>query len=404
MIRNQRPYQLMYFKTGNRPVSLAVALCARICGRLGFLVGGLRRQEIKPQDSLEKTRKSLEELCPKPESDAPEWKPMADLDPAVDLSVIVPAHNAEKYIETCVDSILNQKGDYRIQVILVNDGSTDRTAEILENYRGLANVGIIDLHEGGSASRARNEGLLHAVGRYLMFVDSDDKLRPHAVEALMRTAEQEDADVVQGGWQYMDEAGIYGNIQIYEEMRYTARHRADCLDLPGMPWGKVYKRELFEKIRFPSNYTCFEDTIIHFLVFRKAKTIVSIRENVYLWRKNFSGITSTSQGRPSAVQGYWIVEEMLERDRILGLPHDQMFFESLTMQLSNYCYANLSGLEEAGKQEVFQLCCALYQKYQIECEKEIGKMAYAIRCGAKALQMNRYDLWCNQGRLFQLMN
>lgn len=404
MIRNQRPYQLMYSKTGNRPVSLAVAICARTCGRLGFLVGGLRKQEIKPHDSLERTRESLEALCPKPKSDVPEWKPMAESDPAVDLSVIVPVHNAEKYIETCVDSILNQKGDYRIQVILVNDGSTDRTAEILEKYQGLATVRIIDFHEGGSASRARNEGLLYAVGRYLMFVDSDDKLRPHAVEALMRTAERENADVVQGGWQYMDEAGIYGNVQIYEEMRYTGRHRADCLDLPGMPWGKVYKRELFEEIRFPSNYTCFEDTIIHFLVFRKARTIVSIRENVYLWRKNFSGITSTSQGRPSAIQGYWIVEEMLERDKILGLPHDQMFLASLTMQLSNYCYANLRGLEETRKQEVFLLCCALYQNYQIEYEKEIGKMAYAIRCGAKALQMNRYDLWCNQGRLFQLMN
>ncbi|WP_432628073.1 glycosyltransferase family 2 protein [Brotaphodocola sp.] len=404
MIRNQRPYQLMYSKTGNKIMSMAVAVCARCCGRLGFFAGSLRKRKAESLNDLESSRQNLEKLCPKPKPDETEWTPMAAPEEAVDLSVIVPVHNAEKYIEDCVESILNQSDKYRIQVILVNDGSTDQTAKILERYRGMPDVLVIDFHQGGSAAKARNEGILHAVGEYLMFVDSDDMLRTHAVEVLMEAAKREDADVVQGGWQYIDENGGCGPVQIYEECVYTGRRRADCLDLPGMPWGKVYRRELFSKIRFPSNYTCFEDTIIHFLIFRKAQRIVSIQENVYLWRKNSTGITSMNQGRPSAVQGYWIVEEMLERDRILGLSHDQMFLESLTMQLSNYCYANLRGLDEVRKRDVFRMCCALYQNNQTEYEKEIAKLPYAVRCGAKALRMNRYDLWCSQGRLFQLMN
>lgn len=404
MIRNQRPYQLMYSKTGNKIISMAVAVCGRCCGRLGFFAGSLRKRKAESLNDLESSRQNLENLCPKPKPDETEWMPMAAPDEAVDLSVIVPVHNAEKYIEDCVESILNQSDKYRIQVILVNDGSTDQTAKILERYRGMPDVLVIDFHKGGSAAKARNEGILHAVGAYLMFVDSDDMLRPHAVEVLMEAAKREDADVVQGGWQYIDENGGCGPVQIYEECVYTGRRRADCLDLPGMPWGKVYRRELFSKIRFPSNYTCFEDTMIHFLIFRKAQRIVSIQENVYLWRKNSTGITSMNQGRPSAVQGYWIVEEMLERDRILGLSHDQMFLESLTMQLSNYCYANLRGLDEARKRDVFRMCCALYQRDQTEYEKEIAKLPYAVRCGAKALRTNRYDLWCSQGRLFQLMN
>lgn len=394
----------MYSKTGNKIISMVVAVCGRYCGRLGFLAGSLRKREAESLDDLEGCRRNLEKLCPKPKPDEPEWMPMAAPDRTVDLSVIVPVHNAERYIGDCVESILNQRDKYRIQVILVNDGSTDQTAKILERYRGLPDVLVIEFLQGGSAAKARNEGILHAVGTYLMFVDSDDMLHPHAVEALMEAAERSNADVVQGGWQYMDEKGSYGHVQVYEECVYTGRRRADCLDLPGMPWGKVYRRELFLEIRFPSNYTCFEDTIIHFLIFRKAQRIASIRENVYLWRKNSTGITSTNQGRPSAVQGYWIVEEMMERDRILGLPHDQMFLESLTMQLSNYCYANLRGLDEARKRDVFRMCCALYQKNQTECEKEIAKLPYAVRCGAKALQTKRYDLWCSQGRLFQLMN
>lgn len=402
MIRNQRPYQLMYSKTKNGAISLAVAVCARICGRLGFLAGEIAKKDIVGWNQIEDVRRELEKVWPKPEPDEAGWKPLPETDPEIDLSVIVPVHNAERYIKACVTSILNQESRYRIQLILVNDGSTDRTAELLTEYLDMPDVVVVDFHDGGSAGKARNEGLLHAKGKYLMFVDSDDMLCPQAVETLMETAQRENADVVQGGWQYMDENGIHGHVQIYEEAVYTGRWRADCFDLPGMPWGKVYKRELFSKIRFPSNYTCFEDTIIHFLVFRSAGKIASIKENVYLWRKNSSGITSTNQGRPSAIQGYWIVEEMLDRDRLLGLPHDRLFAESLTMQLSNYCYANLRGLDETKKRDIFRLCCALYQKYLPECEKE--NLPYAVQCGAKALRENRYDLWCRQGKLFQLMN
>ncbi len=154
-------------------------------------------------------------------------------------------------------------------------------------------------------------------------------------------------------------------------------------DLPGVPWGKIYKRELFEKIRFPKGYICFEDTIIHFLVFRTARRVVSIADNVYMWRKNPTGITENSQNSARAIQSYWIMEELGKIDEELKLPHDDMYALSLTCQLSNFCYANVSGMSEEIKKSIFTICCENYENALKNCGCK--KLPYAVRLGARAL-------------------
>ena len=170
-----------------------------------------------------------------------------------------------------------------------------------------------------------------------MFVDSDDLLLPGAIRTLLEAAQRLDADVVQGGWQYLYTDGGYGPVQRYPAAVYTGAAAPERFELPGMPWGKVYRRELFAQIRFPAYYTCFEDAIIHFLVFRQAKSVASVPEVVYLWRKNPKGLTANSQHRPAAVQSYWIIEQLLAQDAALGLPHDALYRCSLTLQLSAFC-------------------------------------------------------------------
>ena len=127
-------------------------------------------------------------------------------------------------------------------------------------------------------------------------------------ETLLEAAQRLDADVVQGGWQYLYTDGTRGPVQRYPAAVYAGAAAPERFELPGMPWGKVYRRKLFAQVRFPAYYTCFEDAIIHFLVFRLAKTVASVPEMVYLWRKNPKGLTATSQHRPAAVQSYWIME------------------------------------------------------------------------------------------------
>lgn len=400
MIKNQRPYQFVFSKTNNENVSLFVAACAKFAGAcIQTGVSFFGKEYIDFNDICDK-RKQMEDMYPKPKTDKM-IQQLLPIDENIDISIIIPIYNAEKYITDCMESILNQQTEYSFEIIAVNDNSTDCTMERLEKYKQYENVHIVDFKHGGSAAKARNEGLLHSIGKNIMFVDSDDILPSGAVEMLMHNMNKHSADVVQGGWNYIDENGIPGLFQQYETMMYTEKNAAARFDLPGTPWGKIYKRELFEKIRFPSEYTCFEDAIIHFLVFRKAERVMSIKENVYCWRKNPNGITQTSQNRVKALQSYWIAEEMLEWDKILNLPHDIMYAMCVIGQLSNFCYVNVSGLEKDVQKNIFTLCCELYEKTLADfgCED----MPYAIRKGAEALKTKRFDLWIKQGKLYQLI-
>lgn len=389
----------MFSKTHSGLLSMAAAIGARTVGSaVGALASAARGERVEMDTDAVRTQ--LQALFPKPQG-GEEIPPLPPRDPEVDLSVIVPAYNAEKYIVDCVDSILNQKTAWRFELIVVNDRSTDQTLARLAPYRKDARVRIVDLANGGSAAKARNEGLRHAVGAHLLFVDSDDILPAGAIAALMDGMVRYDAQIVQGGWQYMDENGAPGATQRYVECAYTGKHALDRMDLPGMPWGKLYKRELFEQIRFPAEYTCFEDTIIQFLVFRAASCVASVGQTVYLWRRNPNGITQTSQNRVKALQSYWVVEEMLARDAALNLPHDAMFAACLIGQLCNFCYANVAKMDVELQKKIFALCCEQYEA--VQAELVAADLPYAMRLGAKALKEKRFDLWVKQGRLYQLI-
>lgn len=389
----------MLSRTGSGPLSMLTAIGAKAAGiALAVLASAARGERV--EGSAAAARARLEEICPKPQG-REAMPPLPPRDPQMDISIIVPAHNAEKYIEACVDSILRQKCACRFELIVVNDRSTDETLERLAPYRSDARVRIIDFADGGSAAKARNEGILHATGARLLFVDSDDVLPDGAIEALMRGMARYDADIVQGGWQYISEAGAPGATQRYAECAYAGKRSLDRFDLPGVPWGKLYRRELFKDIRFPAEYSCFEDTIVHFLLFRRAARVASIGETVYRWRRNPGGITQTSRGRARAVQSYWIVEEMLGRDAALKLPHDGMFAACLIGQLSNFCYANIAGMDGEIQKKIFLLCCDCFEAALADASAE--KLPYALRLGAKALKEKRFDLWVRQGRLYQLI-
>ena len=108
-----------------------------------------------------------------------------------DISVIVPVYNSEKYIEEAVDSILQQEG-VRIEIILINDGSTDRSVEILDRYAaGYDGVHVIH-QENMGLSAARNIGLDAASGRYIAYLDSDDMF---VADALKKAGKESEAEL-----------------------------------------------------------------------------------------------------------------------------------------------------------------------------------------------------------------
>ena len=125
-------------------------------------------------------------------------------------SIIVPAYNAESYIKCCLNSLISQETVYSYEIIVVNDGSTDCTLELLSHVKS-DKLRIIDKPNGGISS-ARNAGVMNALGEYLIFCDADDCMDVGAVQHLIEKAEQTDADIVEGSFRYISENGRVGRV------------------------------------------------------------------------------------------------------------------------------------------------------------------------------------------------
>ena len=127
--------------------------------------------------------KMLQEFYPR---NCPSFCQRNEIDPQYDVMIIVPVYNVENYLEQCIDSVLNQKTEYTYQAVFVDDGSTDRSGEILDQRVNSPHVVIHTENRGVSA--ARNLALRKITGRYVMFLDSDDYLAADALEILVREA------------------------------------------------------------------------------------------------------------------------------------------------------------------------------------------------------------------------
>lgn len=115
----------------------------------------------------------------------------------IDISIIIPIYNVEKYLTVCIDSLKNQ-GGLRMEIILVNDGSTDLSGEIADEYAKKEGRIKVIHQENGGASAARNVGLDIATGEYIAFLDSDDWIKDESLSLLYDEAVKHHADVVMG--------------------------------------------------------------------------------------------------------------------------------------------------------------------------------------------------------------
>lgn len=231
--------------------------------------------------------------------------------PLYDLLIIVPAYNVEKYIVSCIDSIVNQRTNYKIQVKIVDDGSTDNTQKVIQKYSYLNNVIIITKQNGGQAS-ACNLGLNDINARYVMFVDADDMLKEGSINKLLDLAHKHnDIDVIEGQYVYFSGNSVLGcsnrESGIFE----------DWTKLLGYQWLKIYKSYLFNGIGFPEGYW-HSDTVGHFVRYQLAKKIMIIPDVVYMYRRNKTGVSFTARKNYKTIDSLWITKQLLNDKRILG--------------------------------------------------------------------------------------
>ena len=215
------------------------------------------------------------------------------------LSVIVPVYQVKPYLERCLKSIISQSfSDY--EIILVDDGSTDGSQAICDLYAERYNCITVIHKMNGGLSSARNAGIEAASGDYLMFVDSDDLIHVNAAELEIKALEESDADALICSFKrFQTESEIDFQTPIKElkditvksgfEVERDSFHDTDVARYVSS-CGKVYKRKLFDSIRFPEG-RLFEDEYTTYKLYYDCKKIIVTNSELYYYFVNPDGIT-----------------------------------------------------------------------------------------------------------------
>ena len=217
------------------------------------------------------------------------------------VSVLIPLYNQERYFKACMRSVIKQTYQ-NLEIIIVNDGSTDKSPKMAKDWAKQDNrVRVIDKHNEGLAF-ARRDGLLVATGEYVMFLDSDDLLRPHGVESLVNTALRTDVDVV-----YASFTKKIGFIRLHKADRdfsfpkgkkitqpelfeeyYLAFFRNNIF--PVSVWARLYRKEVLDKamqetdLYSQDNSFMGEDHYFNMKLFPYLNSIYRIEDEVYEYR------------------------------------------------------------------------------------------------------------------------
>lgn len=199
------------------------------------------------------------------------------------ISVIIPVYNVAPYLSRCIDSVLNQSYSC-FEVIIVDDASTDGSGEICDYYKYADNrVSVFHVRHGGT-SRARNIGLKHAKGAFIGFVDADDYIASDMYEKLLENME-EGIDIVCCGRRCIVPKGKSYNAFCFSRTQKFSNREAmeELLLLRGLSFSvctKIFRKELFENIRFPVGKTC-EDLPTTYKLVKQSRSVIHIGQVKY---------------------------------------------------------------------------------------------------------------------------
>ncbi len=295
------------------------------------------------------------------------------------ITVIVPVYNVENYLNKCLDSILKQTYQ-NLEIIVVNDGSTDNSGGICQEYAQKDSRIIYIEKENGGLSDARNAGLDRMTGSYVTFVDSDDWIEQDYVEVLYNKLTEYQADVSVGNYySYNEDEGMYyfhingdsyyekvfDNVSIFENLYESQEMKSFALI---SAWGKLYKASLFDYIRFDKG-KLGEDGYMNQKLYLLVQKVIYINQGLYAYRQRSGSITKTWTEK-------WmhaLVDAMSERITLLanmGYPlekHLAVYRQMLEVSLAN---AQASGLSNTATYKEFEIKKRLLNQLTVQESSE----------------------------------
>ena len=295
------------------------------------------------------------------------------------ITVIVPVYNVENYLEKCLDSLINQT--YKnLEIIVINDGSTDNSGEICQEYAQKDNRIVYIEKENGGLSDARNVGLDKMTGSYVTFIDSDDWVELDYVEILYKKIIEYQADISVGNYYSYNEdeetyyfhiygdsyyEKVYDNISIFENLYESQEMKSFALI---SAWGKLYKAKLFDYLRFDKG-KLGEDGYFNQKMYLSVNKVVYLNKGLYAYRQRSGSITNTWTEK-------WmhaLVDAMSERITLLanmGYPLDKhlaVYRQMLEVSLAN---GQASGLSDTATYKEFEMKRTLLNQLSIQEQKE----------------------------------
>ena len=294
------------------------------------------------------------------------------------ISVIIPVYNAESYLARCLDSVINNS--YKcLEIILVDDGSVDSSPQICDDYAKKDNrIKVIHKANAGTAA-ARNDALNIAKGDYIAFCDNDDYISPYFYESMLKALEETGADVVVSEMT-RDDKYSFSDMETDINARPVEKHNFILGTYSGdwtrntAPWNKLYKRELFDEIRFPSGKG-YEDAYTTYRLLYKAKKIAYLNKVLYCWYMNNDSYSSKKSN----------VKKLLFRE------------EAISQQLDFYSGNDYLDVKKAvEKFYLQQLMMMLFQIRNDYIPSKESEETYDILFKLAKKSLNKYGYLCDK--------
>ena len=284
------------------------------------------------------------------------------------VSVIVPIYNSLPYLREALDSVIHQT--YRnLEILIVDDGSTDGSGEMCDEYRKDPRVQVIHQSNQGP-SAARNAGLDRMTGDVVAFLDSDDAFCPDMVQTMSAAMEQNAADIVIGGYaqfraaKRMDKS-LPSKLVGYQEERLASRDALAALaegHISHYAWNKLYAREVWKGIRFPECRRAYEDIFTIYRVFRQARSIMTMPGRQVMRRIREGSLSHINSVRyiRDRMEAYEELE-LFVKDNIPRLFNERQFLSLLKRDMGS-CISNWGRLPWRELEEAADIRKRLLQK------------------------------------------
>ena len=266
------------------------------------------------------------------------------------VSIIVPVYNTEKYIDRCIQSILSQNYS-DIELILINDGSTDSSGTICEKYSKEYKNVIYKYQENSGVSVARNTGIELATGEYVAFVDSDDAVKSNMISSLVDALESSEADLSICGYDIarIDEVipvpipqeTVFGKENI---AAYFSEHFTEAI--ASSVFAKLYKKSLFS-YGFNPEFSMGEDLLFNLEYVKKITKLVIVPETLYIYNKTNEGSLTRTYKKVYHEQNLYVFKRWLdwfcEFDNVDDSKVHCRIVRSYMHELFNVCAGKIPG-------------------------------------------------------------